>query len=164
MLQLKAILFDNFPSSHSLMIPGGTPPSRGKKQMTRSMWLFRFALPEGQTLAPPGVPWEVERHVAQLSSRSMSLGGSMRSKGKEFPQFTYVRNQLLIDRFYMFFFVFSYLSLIFCFFFVYFFDMWPSSVKGSGMDFWIFSKLGKTKQQLVSLGACFFPWQRVFYV
>ncbi|CAL1144484.1 unnamed protein product [Cladocopium goreaui] len=34
-----------------------------KKQMTRSMWLFRFALPEGQTLAPPGARWEVERHV-----------------------------------------------------------------------------------------------------
>lgn len=43
--------------------------------MTRSMWLFRFALPEGQTLAPPGARWEVERHVAQLSGRSMSVEG-----------------------------------------------------------------------------------------
>lgn len=59
--------------------------------MTRSMWLFRFALPEGQTLAPPGARWEVERHVAQLTGRSMSVEGP-----RAVPEWVYIHTHIYI--------------------------------------------------------------------
>lgn len=91
--------------------------------MTRSMWLFRFALPEGQTLAPPGARWEVERHVAQLTGRSMSVEGP-----RAVPEWVYIHTHIYI------------ISLFSAYIYIYINDMWPSSVKGSVMVYFLFSE------------------------